>query len=276
MADDNARIGINAERDNAAVELIRAMETLLTYAPTLTQISEFLRRMHGVSLDRQERAVRNLYEQEIHPKILEIREIRENHTEDDPLEAPFLELIGILRNNQLDVVEEELNARKERLLALTADVCEKLGGNQLRLRSVIGPYTERIHLEIFQNLLEAYGDLQQVQEGVLNWYHGIEHGNNETSVQEKMNSWAKITGKIIFFLTEVTLKLRGFDIEPNRLDDINDIITRSIRLYIPEQFFEFVRALANNQRLPDLENSLEESRETINLLVDDIERLTNY
>ncbi|KAF1763466.1 hypothetical protein GCK72_011732 [Caenorhabditis remanei] len=276
MADDNAGIHINAERENAAVKLRNAMAAYLEHEQTLLQLNAFLARMHGINLDRQEREVRNLYLQEIHPKMLEIREIRENHTEEDPLGAPFVELIEQLTNSELNADEDELNARKERLLALAAEVCEKLGGIQFRLHSVIGPYTERIHLEIFQNLLTAYGDLLQVQEGVLNWYHGIEHGNNETTVHEKMNCGAKITGTIIFFLTEVTLKLPGFDIEPNRRDDINDIINRSIRLYIPEQFFEFVRALANNQRLPNLENSLEESRVTINSLVDDIEGLTNY
>ena len=106
-----------------------------------------------------------------------------------------------------------------------------------------------------------------------------------------MNCWAKVIGTITLFLTEVVSKLPKFDIERERLEAINvsetltlssqcfifqDIITRSIGLYNPEQFFEFVRALANNQRLQNLENSLEESRVNINLLVDDIERLTDY
>ena len=62
----------------------------------------------------QEKEVKNLFHQDIHPKILKIRQLKENHTEEDPLDAPFVELIEKVRSDELDV-DEKLNARKEKL-----------------------------------------------------------------------------------------------------------------------------------------------------------------
>ncbi|EGT36708.1 hypothetical protein CAEBREN_10699 [Caenorhabditis brenneri] len=259
-----------SEIDDAIRELDEARWEYLKCEPLLKKVKKFLDKSHGRIMEEQENQVKKDYSA-VYPKLQKLRKMKENYSEDDSFDAPFTSLISSFRGDQPDF--EEYSCKKEELLSLASEICQLLGGMELRLESVIGVVPRRVLLEIFGNLLAAFSTLQDILAGILMTFRGE---NDRSTVPEKTEDWAKITGTIISFLTNVLLKLPEFGIEEEQFAAINKLLDRIISLYCPELFFGFVRAVGNPIAMATYKGKIEEHQCQIGLLVEEIEQISEY
>ncbi|EGT53551.1 hypothetical protein CAEBREN_11844 [Caenorhabditis brenneri] len=270
MGDNN---GDPSEIDDAIQELDEARKKYLECEPLLMKVKKFLEKKDGMILDEQEKLVKEDYRL-VYQQLQEIREVQKmtkNYSENDSFDAPFTSLIASIQGNQQD--SEGYSLMKAELLCLTSEICQLLGGIELRLESVIGVVPRRVILEIFENLLMAFSTLQDILAGILKKFHDV---NDGSTLPATIEDWAKITGTIISFLTNVLLKLPGFGIEEDQLSAINKLLDRVISIYCPELFFGFVRALGNLEVMATFKGKIEEHQCQIGLLVEEIEQISEY
>ncbi|CAO4376710.1 unnamed protein product [Caenorhabditis nigoni] len=259
-----------AERELLIAELEEARNKYLECEPIIHAIKQFLAKKHGDVFEKQEQDVKNSYK-ELHPILEEIQRNRENISEDDPFDAPFMELIASLDHGEFGV--SEVTEKKEQLIRLSNDVCKKLDGIKLQLNCVIRVIPKAIRLEIFQNLLRAFGDLQETLAEILT---SFKLQNNESTLVEGMKNWAANTGTIIVFLTETILNLPGYGIEEEQLKPIDDLLNRSIDVYSPELFFNFVRVIGKTQETIDYKERIEDHQRLLGILINEIWNMTEY
>ncbi|CAL2035534.1 unnamed protein product [Caenorhabditis brenneri] len=261
-----------SEIDDAIRELDEARWEYLKCEPLLKKVKEFLDKSHGRIMEEQENQVKRDYSL-VYPKLQKIRKLRENYSEDNSFDAPFTALIASFRGCMTVFDFQVYSIKKEELLSLASEICQLLGGIELRLESVIGVVPRRVLLEIFGNLLAAFSTLQDILAGILMTFRGE---NDRSTVIEKTEDWAKITGTIISFLTNVLLKLPEFGIEEDQLVAVNKLLDRVISLYCPELFFGFVRAVGNPTAMATFKGKIEEHQCQIGLLVEEIEQIAEY
>ncbi|CAO4376706.1 unnamed protein product [Caenorhabditis nigoni] len=259
-----------SERELLIGELEEARKKYLECEPIIRAIKQFLSRKHGEILEKQEQDVKNSYK-ELHPVLEEIRRERENISEDDPFDASFIDMIASLESSEYGV--SEIVEKKEHLIHLSNEVCKKLNGIKLQLDCVVGVVPKAIRLEIFQNLLRAFGDLQETLAGILNTY---KRENNESVLVEGMNNWAANTGTVISFLTETILNLPRYGIDEDQLKPIDNLLNRSIDVYSPELFFDFVRVIGKTEETIDYKEKIEDHQRDLGILIDEIRSMTEY
>ncbi|PIC23451.1 hypothetical protein B9Z55_017149 [Caenorhabditis nigoni] len=259
-----------SERELLIRDLEEAREKYLECEPIIRAIKQFLARKHGEILEKQEQDVKNSYK-ELHPVLEEIQRERGNISEDDPFDASFIDLIASLDNGEYGV--SEVTEKKEHLIRLSNEVCRKLDGIKLQLDCVIGVVPKAIRLEIFQNLLRAFGDLQETLAGIL---YNFDRDNNESVLVEGMMKWAANTGTVISFLTETILNLNGYGIEEEQLEPIDKLLNRSIAVYSPDLFFDFVRIIGKTEETIDYKEKIEDYQRDLGILIDEIMSMTEY
>ncbi|ULT86576.1 hypothetical protein L3Y34_006345 [Caenorhabditis briggsae] len=259
-----------AERELLIAELEEARNKYLECEPIIQAIKQFLTKKHGDVFEKQEQDVKNSYK-ELHPILEEMRRKRENISEDDPFDASFLDLIASLDNGEFGV--SEVTEKKEHLIRLSNDVCKKLDGIRLQLNCVIGIIPKAIRLEIFQNLLRAFGDLQLTLAQILT---SFKLKNNDSTLVEGMKNWAANNGTITVFLTETILNLPGYGIEEEQIKPIDDLLNRSIAVYSPELFFNFVRVIGKAEETIDYKEKIEDHQRLLGILIDEIWNMTEY
>ncbi|ULT86804.1 hypothetical protein L3Y34_006490 [Caenorhabditis briggsae] len=265
----------NERRDSSEKELLiaeieQARKKYLECEPKICAIKQFLAKKHGEILEKQEQDVKNSYK-ELHPILEEIQRKRENISKDDKFDASFKHLIASLESSEYSV--SEVVEKKEHLILLSNKVCRKLNGIKLQLDCVIGLVPKAIKLEIFQNLLGALGDLQDTLAGILK---NFKQENNESVLVEGMIKWAANTGTVISFLTETILNLPGYRIEEEQLGPIDGLLNRSIDVYSPELFFNFVRVIGKTEETIDYKEEIEDHQRNLGILIDEIRSMTEY
>ncbi|CAP38537.1 Protein CBG21824 [Caenorhabditis briggsae] len=251
-------------------EIEQARKKYLECEPKICAIKQFLAKKHGEILEKQEQDVKNSYK-ELHPILEEIQRKRENISKDDKFDASFKHLIASLESSEYSV--SEVVEKKEHLILLSNKVCRKLNGIKLQLDCVIGLVPKAIKLEIFQNLLGALGDLQDTLAGILK---NFKQENNESVLVEGMIKWAANTGTVISFLTETILNLPGYRIEEEQLGPIDGLLNRSIDVYSPELFFNFVRVIGKTEETIDYKEEIEDHQRNLGILIDEIRSMTEY
>lgn len=270
MGDNNAGSSAMMERNDAIQELEEAKARYLACEPLYLKVKDFLKKNHGVILEEQENQVKKGYSQ-LYPKLQQFKRMKENYSEEDSFCAPFNSLI--IDFERTCPVSDVLLVKKEELLDLASEICHRLGGIELRLSSVIGVLPRMVLIEIFEKLLAAFSTLQDVLAEVLKTFRGE---NDGSMVPTKMTDWAGMTGKIILFLTEVLLKLPGFEIDVDQLQKVNQLLNRVGSLYKPELFFGFVKVVGTPEAMIKYKDDIENHQCEIGHLVDEIREIAGY